>query len=207
MALPKVMPVGSNPTSQDFVMLQTLWSSVIDAFLKKTAVAAVSSGIATGSVLAFFGSVVPDGYLLCDGLAVSRATYAALYTTIGISCGSGDGSSTFNVPELRGYFLRGVDGGSGNDPDASSRTAMNPGGNTGDAIGSIEADQVGPHDHDLDYAGRIGPVTCDGAANTGNFGHMVNGGNSGAFGTLTVVTSSGSETRPKNAYCNWIIKT
>lgn len=56
--------------------------------------------VPTGSVLYFAGASVPDGYLLCDGSAVSRSTYATLYTRIGTTYGAGDGTTTFNVPKL-----------------------------------------------------------------------------------------------------------
>ena len=55
----------------------------------------------TGTILAFGGSTVPDGYLLCDGTAISRSTFAALFAILGTAFGSGDGSSTFNEPDLR----------------------------------------------------------------------------------------------------------
>ena len=55
----------------------------------------------TGTILAFGGSTIPDGYLLCDGPAISRTTFAALFAIIGTAFGAGDGSSTFNEPDLR----------------------------------------------------------------------------------------------------------
>lgn len=61
-----------------------------------------------GSISAFGGSEAPSGWLLCQGQAVSRTTYAELFSIIGTSFGSGDGSTTFNVPDLRGEFLRGA---------------------------------------------------------------------------------------------------
>lgn len=60
-----------------------------------------------GSIQAYGGSSAPWGWLLCQGQAVSRATYAELFNVIGTSFGSGDGSTTFNIPDLRGEFLRG----------------------------------------------------------------------------------------------------
>lgn len=63
-----------------------------------------------GFIKPFAGNTVPDGYLYCDGSAVSRTTYSELFAAIGTLYGAGDGSTTFNVPDLRGYFLRG-DGG------------------------------------------------------------------------------------------------
>ena len=60
-----------------------------------------------GAVVAFAGSTTPDGWLLCDGSAVSRTTYAALYAVIGTTYGSGDGSTTFNLPNLTDKFIQG----------------------------------------------------------------------------------------------------
>ena len=57
--------------------------------------------ISSGTILPHGSSTVPNGYLSCDGSAINRTTYADLYAVIGTSWGSGDGSSTFNVPDLR----------------------------------------------------------------------------------------------------------
>lgn len=61
-----------------------------------------------GIIMPFAGTVAPQGYLLCDGSAVSRTTYATLYAVIGDTFGAGDGSSTFNVPDLSGRVPLGV---------------------------------------------------------------------------------------------------
>lgn len=60
----------------------------------------------TGSVVMFGGPVVPTGWLLCNGAAISRTTYAALFTAIGTTHGAGDGSTTFNLPNLEARFPR-----------------------------------------------------------------------------------------------------
>lgn len=76
--------------------------------------AANSSGgasVPSGCVLSYAGSgTVPTGFLLCNGAAVSRTTYADLFTAIGTTYGAGDESTTFNIPDFRGRFLRGYDG-------------------------------------------------------------------------------------------------
>lgn len=71
--------------------------------------AAPSGGgsVPSGTILPFGGSSAPAGFLLCDGTAVSRTTFANLFTAVGTAFGSGDGSTTFNVPDLRYNFLRG----------------------------------------------------------------------------------------------------
>ena len=67
------------------------------------------------SIHAFATQTVPDGYLICDGSVVSRAEYADLFAALGTVWGEGDGSTTFNVPDLRGEFLRRFDAGRGVD--------------------------------------------------------------------------------------------
>jgi microcystin-dependent protein len=75
----------------------------------------ISSGIGAvgfvpvGVVVPFAGSTSPAGWELCYGQAISRTTYAGLFTTIGTTYGSGDGSTTFNVPDLRGRVSAGKD--------------------------------------------------------------------------------------------------
>jgi hypothetical protein len=61
-------------------------------------------GLPPGLILPLAGTAVPSGYLMCDGSAVSRNQYAGLFTAIGVGFGSGDGSTTFNLPDLRGRF-------------------------------------------------------------------------------------------------------
>jgi phage-related tail fiber protein len=101
----------------------------------------------SGAVMAFAGSAAPEGWLICDGSSVSRTQYASLFAAIGTAHGSGDGTTTFQLPDYRGRFLRGVDDGQKRDPDALARTAAAPGGNAGDAVGSIEGDANAPHVH------------------------------------------------------------
>jgi microcystin-dependent protein len=89
----------------------------------------------------FAASTIPTGWLECNGAAVSRTTYSALFAVIGTTWGNGNGVTTFNLPETRGLFPRGWNHSSPNaapykDPDASSRIASNSGGATGDNVGT-----------------------------------------------------------------------
>lgn len=63
-----------------------------------------------GDIIAFYGSTAPEGTLVCNGAAISRTTYSELFGVIGTTAGAGDGSTTFNLPDLRGLFLRGLNG-------------------------------------------------------------------------------------------------
>lgn len=81
-----------------------------------------------GIILPFAGATPPSAsYLLCDGAAISRSTYAALFAVIGTRWGRGDGSTTFNVPDARGRFLRGLDSTSSRDPDRLARVISGSG--------------------------------------------------------------------------------
>jgi hypothetical protein len=64
-------------------------------------------GVPAGSVIYHAANTAPSGFLKANGAAVSRSTYSDLFTAIGTTFGTGDGSSTFNVPDLRGEFMRG----------------------------------------------------------------------------------------------------
>jgi microcystin-dependent protein len=67
------------------------------------------TAVPAGALFPYGGSSAPSGYLLCDGAAVSRATYAALFAVVGTAFGAGDGSTTFNLPDMRGRIPLGED--------------------------------------------------------------------------------------------------
>ncbi len=90
-----------------------------------------------------FGNVAaPDGWLACDGAAVSRATYAALFAAIGEVWGVGDGLTTFNVPDRRGTIARGT-GSHGTETMANGNPFAGP------AVGAFEDDQMQGHYHKI----------------------------------------------------------
>lgn len=154
-----------------------------------------------GSIVMWTGSVVTpiDNWLFCDGSAVLRSgQYSDLYAVIGDAFGEGDGSTTFNVPDFRGMFPRGVDnmGGSaaGNDPDAASRTASGTGGNTGNNVGSKQGDELKSHSHDVPTVDGIGGST------------ELLQDTAGSVTAQSTDSTGGNETRPKNIYVGFIIK-
>lgn len=113
-----------------------------------------------GSVTAYAGSpaAIPGGWSLCDGRAVRSSAFPRLFAAIGRAWGDGsndsDPTTDFNLPDLRGRFLRGVDGGVGLDTEAASRVANRPNGNVGNLVGSIQADTVVAHAHGINISGR-----------------------------------------------------
>jgi microcystin-dependent protein len=173
----------------------------------------IGSVIPTGTVQSFAGVTVPEGWLLCDGSAVSRTTYSALFEVISTLHGEGDAVTTFHLPDYRGRFLRGADAAAGRDPNAATRTAANAGGATGDNVGSVQGDDAKSHRHSL-------RGTASGSGSAGNIGQA---GVYGLFGSsqtsgqtyVDIVASSGAswvqntggnETRPVNANVSWVIK-
>lgn len=179
----------------------------------------------TGMVAAFPRTTPPPGWLKANGAAVSRVTYAALFTEIGTTFGSGDGVATFNLPDLRGEFLRGWDDGRGLDPGRAfgstqagqnashthSATATSAGEHTHNISGSTE--EAGEHTHTLrkasagnNTAGAYVSPANQGASSTtsnpaGAHTHAINGSAESAGDhthEVTVSASGGSEARPRN---------
>jgi len=173
---------------------------------------AVSSPV--GSVMPFAGdaSKVPDGWLLCDGSAVSRSNYAALYAVIGTAWGSGNNSTTFNLPDMRGMFLRGVSGDSGRDVDTATRLPIKDGGNGGNSVGSYQGDAIRNMTGDLAVGAGGGSLNrATGIFYVGkdviNQGMFYNNGNRAvASFDASLVVPVGSDNRPQNIYVNYIIK-
>ncbi|MFY0673545.1 MAG: tail fiber protein [Bacteroidia bacterium] len=162
------------------------------------AIGGSSSGSApVGTIVAYGGSNTPTGWLECNGDDISRITYSDLFSAIGTAWGYGDQNTTFNIPDLRGMFLRGHDNSRGEDPNSGSRTASKTGGNTGDNVGSYQAGAVQSHRH---YYTRHddNPVSGQAYAGGGYLGNALEGTYTGYTG--------GSETRPENVYVKYIIK-
>lgn len=108
-------------------------------------VSAIAQGDRPGHIkAAAFGTVSP-GYLACDGSAVSRATYAALFAAIGTNWGAGDGSTTFNLPDLRGRAMIGSGTGSG----LTARTLAQSGGAE---THTLAASEMPSHSHNVQGA-------------------------------------------------------
>lgn len=168
-----------------------------------------------GMIVPFAGPVenIPAGWMLCDGSAVSRTEYANLYNVIGVCWGTGDGSTTFNLPDLRGMFLRGVSGNSGNDADAENRIVLHNGGNTGNHVGSYQGDAIRniTGSSGLGTRAPFGTAGYSGALYGSESGKDWNG-TGGCDGPRMMhfdasrVVPVGSDNRPKNVYVNYIIK-
>ena len=155
-----------------------------------------------GTIIAFGGAATPAGYLACQGQAVSRSQYADLYLAIGTTWGAGDGTTTFNLPDLRGLFLRGTGTNGTQNNSAGSRAA-------GPAVGAKVVDTFRQHNHSL--------LNADGSnvnTNWRNLTDSINqGGNSGLtssgnvnYGQTVVGNAGSTETQPVNAGVFYCIK-
>ncbi len=138
-----------------------------------------------GAIVAYAGTIDREefeaanrGWMLCDGRQLNRnnAAFIDLFKVIGFAWG-GDGADRFNLPDLQGLFLRGVDErqhGESRDPDNNRRTAIRPGGAVGASVGSAQSYATAESSDDQYH------------------NHSVGGGD--------------QETRPINAYVHWIIR-
>jgi microcystin-dependent protein len=159
----------------------------------------------------------PDGWLLCDGHPVSRSTYAALFQAIGTLHGGGDGVNTFNLPDYRGRFQRGVDDGTGRDPNAATRYAANVGGVTGDVVGSIEnrgtalptagwtTNRTGDHVHSVPHLPKDSSWYKIAGSHYAAWNSDSRASTSAGAHTHTVNGGGDVDTCPVNVYANYLI--
>lgn len=123
----------------------------------------VDQRIPAGSLTAYAGSTAPTGWLLCYGQAVSRTTYASLFTAIGTAYGAGDGSTTFNLPDLRGRAVAGLDNMGGS--DAARLTWQNVLGTVGVSSTTVDS---GEEKHTLSAAESGVPAHSHGITDPGH---------------------------------------
>lgn len=176
-----------------------------------------------GTVQAYIGATAPDGWLICDGSAVSRTSYARLFELIGTNYGEGDGSTTFNLPDMRNRTVMGA-GSNGNlhtvQEDATAKNGMQ----TFSAQGEGKTGGAGTHTHAvLAYTGAKANIanvyprsiiasnmetTLGGYTQNADFGgtSMQYLQDAGLHFHYVGLRSDDPETRPKNIRMNWIIK-
>lgn len=147
-----------------------------------------------GIIMPFAGTTAPEGYLMCDGSAVSRTAYATLFAVIGTTFGSGDGSTTFNVPDLSGRVPLGV----------SSAHLL--GSTGGSETVTLTEQELPAHVHEVPQHGHADTI----AATTPEFSHTItqpvfkytaSGGSSALSGSnIRPYTSTSTATATRSAY-------
>ncbi len=166
-------PTAVYVRTNDDTATTAAWSSWQRLATAADIAAATASALPAGIVMHFANSTAPAGWLEANGAAVSRTTYAALFAAIGTTYGVGDGSTTFNVPDLRGEFIRSLDKGRGVD--------------TGRILGSYQADEFRSHNHTFSLRNITNNSGGGGIDDAGGTGLVYNTNYTG-----------GSETRPRN---------
>jgi microcystin-dependent protein len=160
--------------------------SALDVPSNADVASAILGASTTGMIGHFARSTPPGGWLEANGAAVSRTEYAALFAAIGVTWGGGDGSTTFNLPDLRGEFVRGWDNGRGVD--------------AGRPFANVQGHAFGSHDHALT---NYRSVNAEAIRNSiGAEISSVGGG-----GIIYTALSGGTETRPRNVALLVCIKT
>jgi microcystin-dependent protein len=144
----------------------------------------------TGSIIAMPTTTPPNNYLECNGIEVSRATFAELFAVIGTTFGAGDGSTTFAVPDLRGRFIRGYH---------YLTTSSEGETEAGRTLGSYQPDIFASHNHSTSADNIDGnPIN--------NVGGILNSNGNSTFPTGVLGSTGGDETRPRNISLMYCIK-
>ncbi len=160
----------------------------------------IVSGVMPGTVAYFAAAANPAGFLECNGAAISRTAYAALFSAIGTAYGVGDGATTFNVPDLRGEFIRGHDNGRGVDSGraiATAQTSQNLSHNHGGFDGL-----AGSHNHTLN---GIGPYQAGGYGGASE-NNAVATTSTAPNHQHSISSDGGTEARPRNIAMRACIK-
>ena len=181
-----------------------------------------------GVMLPYAGATAPDGWLLCDGTAINRTTYARLFAAISGTYGVGDGSTTFNLPNTQGVFLRGAGsqaigaetyaatlGTKQNDATAKNGVSASTSGTDGAHTHRVWT--VGPTTDRLNWASNAGvpnlpgwSLNTGGSANVGDYDIYASDVPEAPYqpnhGHAVTVSSTDTETRPANLGVNYIIK-
>lgn len=144
-----------------------------------------------GIIMPFAGTVAPQGCLFCDGSAVSRTTYAALFAVIGTTYGEGDGETTFNIPDLSGRVVIGV----------SNSHAI--GSTGGEEFVTLDSDQMAAHSHEVPQHGHendIGATMPELAHSITQPVYKYNNANksNSTLGTGSVITGKSTQTATRS---------
>lgn len=145
-------------------------------------------GMPSGVISQFAGTAAPTGYLLCDGTAYSRTTYAALYTAISTTYGSGDGSTTFNVPNFLGKVAAGY-----NSNDTNFSTIAGTGG--AESV-TLATTNLPAHSHSVTDSGHGHQVTDSGHTHPNQYGTAAKPFPTGGTTTTATICVSGTGPTP-----------
>jgi microcystin-dependent protein len=173
-----------------------------------------ASGLPAGAVMPYAGGNAPAGWLLCFGQAVSRTAYAALFAAIGTTHGAGDGSTTFNLPDLRGRVVAGQDDMGGT---SANRLTNQAGGLDGDILGAaggaethtLTVAQMPAHNHHDGYTNGSSSLNgLYGSTIAGSTSDMSFSGSGAAHPNTSTTGGSGAHNNVQpTIVLNYLIKT
>jgi microcystin-dependent protein len=147
-----------------------------------------------GATIAYVATSAPTGWLLCDGQAVSRSTYSALFAVIGTAYGAGDGSTTFNVPHMMGRVAMGVH------PSGTGEVPTALGARTGEATHTLTTAEMPAHTHDV-----ADDLVASPGAGAGIYVIESGGGTGGVHATTSTGSGGAHNTIPPVMGFNYII--
>jgi microcystin-dependent protein len=151
-----------------------------------------------GVVLPFAGAVAPDGWMLCHGQAVSRTAHAHLFAVVGTTYGSGDGSTTFNLPDLRGRVAAGKDNMGGTAASRLAAGASGVNGATLGAAGGAETHALTVPQMPLHAHGVSDPTHAHTVYDPGHAHGVYDPGHSHTYDRVSVANGQGSQVGTAN---------
>jgi len=166
---PALAAVATSGSYSDLINKPTLFSG---SYGDLTGVPTAEAFIPAGILTPFAGTSAPDGWIICDGDAISRTTFADLFDVIGTTYGAGDGSTTFNIPDLRSRV-----------PIGKGTTVNNTLGSTD---GVAEGDRSLTHNHNVTITGHFHDMSGAGSTLSTNIAHAH--ASSSVSGTITIST-------------------
>lgn len=149
-----------------------------------------------GTINAFGGTTAPEGWLLCQGQAISRTEYADLFAVIGTNFGAGDGSTTFNLPDMREAAPVGA--GTNATNTIATHNAVN--------LGAFQDDQIQSHGHAISFGDSYRPVIRGSGSTELSFTAGYYGFAPGGATTTSTTGRSGTTTHGKQIGVNYIMK-
>ena len=165
-------------------------------------------GVNTGLIIPWSSTSIPSGFLECDGSAVSRSTYSALFAVIGTTYGSGDGSTTFNLPDLEDKCVKGKSTNTNLGTSTSSNTATCT-GNLGGSLDNtaLPVNLIGPHSHNSGQRGPSQPGLSGGTGASNSATLSAGGGGSHNHNIISSFTGDSVSVQQPVLVTQYIIKT